>query len=74
MIIMPAWVTEETEEGYHALLGSEPKTDSKSEFLPKECVDNIIYAPMIHESGYKFAMFTLNENNLPQTIRDLLKK
>jgi len=70
---MPAWVTKESEEGYYALLGSEPKPDSKVEFLPKECVENIIYAPMIHESGNKLAMFTFNKNNLPENIKKLLK-
>jgi hypothetical protein len=69
---MPAWIISEDENGYVALLGSEPKTDAEKEFLPKECVDKIVYAPMIHESGYKFSLLTLNPDKVPEKIKNMI--
>lgn len=65
MILMPAWVVEETEEGYLALLGSEPSKDAEKEFLPKEFVVSCVYAP--GEGRPRFALFTLSE--VPEGIR-----
>lgn len=73
MVIMPAWIVSENETEYVALLGSEPKIDAKREVLPKDCVTNIIYAPMVHESGHKFALLTLDPNKLPENIKEILK-
>lgn len=59
MIIMPAWVFEETDEGYRVLLGSEPRTDAERKFIMKENVVSCIYAP--GDGNPRFAMFTLKE-------------
>jgi hypothetical protein len=72
MIIMPAWIISESEIEYVALLGSEPKMDAKREVLPKDCVKNIVYAPMIHESGHKFALLTLDPDKVPEFIKEML--
>ena len=73
MVIMLAWIFEETEEGYRALLGSEPRTDSEREWIPKDCVDNCIYAS---EGSPRFALLTLKI--VPEDIRkknpDLYRK
>ena len=73
MIIMPIWVVEERESEYVVLFGSEPQQDAKKEIIPKKCVKNIIYAPMIHDSGHKFAMVSLNYQNIPENIRSRLE-
>lgn len=72
MILMPAWVVSEDETGYFALLGSEPRTDAEKEFLPKECVENVVYAAMLHESGNKLALFTLINEKIPEKIAKIL--
>lgn len=72
MIIVPVWVVDENKKEYQVLMGSEPRTDAKKEILPKYCVDNIIYAPMIHESGHKFAICTINEQKVPENIKKIL--
>jgi hypothetical protein len=66
MILMPVWVVEETEEGYSALLGSEPRKDAEREWLPKSCVTSCVYAPM--EVSPRFALMTLKE--IPKEIRE----
>lgn len=65
MILMPMWVVEETDEGYRALLGSEPRTDAEREWIPRECVISCVYAP--GEDGPRFALLTLKE--IPEDIR-----
>ena len=72
MIIMPVWVISENDSEYTVLLGSEPKLDAKKEILPKDCVENIIYAPMIHESGNKFALVTLHKNKIPDNLKQFV--
>lgn len=74
MIIMPIWVKSENENEYVALLGSEPKTDSKLEKIPKNCVKNIIYAAMEHPSGYKFAMISIDSEKAPDYIKNMVQK
>jgi len=65
MILMPVWVVEETEEGYRALLGSEPRTDAEREWIPKEFVVSCVYSGNHGEP--KFALLTLKE--VPEDIR-----
>lgn len=65
MIIMPVWVVEETDEGYRALLGSEPRTDAEKEWILKEFVISCVYAP--GEASPRFALMTLKE--IPEEIR-----
>lgn len=65
MILMPVWVVEETEEGYRALLGSEPRTDAEREWIPKEFVVSCVYAG--NPGEIKFALLTLKE--VPEDIR-----
>lgn len=74
MVIIPIWVVDENEKEYLVLLGSEPKINANKETLPKNCVENIIYAPMIHESGYKFAICTIKENDLPEKLKNMISK
>lgn len=73
MILMPAWIVSEDEINYTALLGSQPKANAKKEVLPKDCVKNIVYSPEEHESGYKFALLTLDPEKVPENIKNLLK-
>jgi hypothetical protein len=70
---MPAWIISEDENGYVALLGSEPSMDAEKEFLPKDCVTKIIYTPMIHESGHKFSLLTLDPEKVPEKIKNMIK-
>lgn len=74
MILMPAWVVEENDEGYLALLGSEPRTDADREWLPREVVESCVYAP--GPRSPRFALLTLKE--VPEEIRkknpDLYRK
>ena len=65
MILMPMWIVEETEEGYRALLGSEPRLDSEKEWIPRECVVSCVYAPV--EGSPRFALVTLKE--VPEDIK-----
>lgn len=62
---MPVWVVEETEEGYRALLGSEPRRDAEREWIPREFVVSCVYAP--GESSPRFALLTLKE--VPEDIK-----
>lgn len=65
MILMPAWIVEENEEGYLALLGSEPRTDAEKEWIPRDSVASCVYAPA--EGNPRFALLTLKE--MPEEIR-----
>ena len=65
MILMPMWIVEETEAGYRALLGSEPRTDAESEWIPRGFVVSCVYSP--GEAGPRFALVTLKE--IPEDIR-----
>lgn len=65
MILMPMWVVEENEEGYRALLGSEPRIDAEREWIPRELVVSCVYAP--GPEGPRFAIVTLKE--VPEEIR-----
>lgn len=66
MILMPAWIFEETEDGYRALLGSEPRMDSEKEWIPKECVEACLYAPAAAPDP-RFALLTLKR--IPEEVR-----
>ena len=72
MIMMPVWVIKENENEYVVLLGSEPKKDAPQEIIPKNCVKNIIYSPVPHESGYKLAIITISPDNVPENIKSKL--
>ena len=65
MILMPAWVVEENEEGYFALLGSHPRSDAAKDWLPRESVESCVYSPEI--TAPRFALLTLRE--VPEEIR-----
>lgn len=65
MILMPAWIVEENEEGYLALLGSQPRSDAEREWLPRDCVESCVYSPEI--ASPRFALLTLRE--VPESIR-----
>lgn len=68
MILMPMWIVEETESGYHALLGSEPRVDAEKEWIPKECVVSCVYAP--GEGSPRFALVTLvTLGDIPEEIK-----
>ena len=65
MILMPAWIFEETEDGYRALLGSEPKMDAEREWIPKGCVISCTYAP--GEGSPRFSLLVLKE--VPEEVK-----
>jgi hypothetical protein len=65
MILMPVWIFEETEEGYSAILGSEPKVSAEREWLPRDCVVSCVYAP--GDGSPRFALVTLRE--IPEEVR-----
>lgn len=69
---MPAWIVSKDDSGYYALLGSEPNKETEKEFLPKDCVENVVYAAIIHESGNEFALFTLIPEKIPEKIKKIL--
>lgn len=65
MIVIPAWIVDENEEGYLALLGSQPRPDAEREWLPRDCVESCVCSPEI--TTPRFALFTLRE--VPESIR-----
>lgn len=70
MIIVPAWVREEKEDGFLAILGSEPSTEVL-ELIPRSCVEGCVYSSE-QQDGKTFAVLTLSDNNLPQRLRKIL--
>lgn len=58
MILMPVWIVEETEEGYTALLGSEPRTDADREWIPRDLVASCVKSPE-EGQGPTFAIMML---------------
>jgi hypothetical protein len=72
MIIVPAWIQEEKEDGFLALLGSEPSTESALELVPRSCVEGYVYSTE-QRNGKTFAVLTLSANNLPAHLRKILK-
>lgn len=65
MILMPVWIFEETDEGYRALLGSEPRVDAEKEWIPKDLVAGCVYVP--GKENPRFALLTLK--GIPEEIR-----
>lgn len=59
MIIMPAWIVEETEESYLALLGSEPHRDTAPDRIPRSIVSRCVYQE--EPSSPRFAVLVLTE-------------
>lgn len=59
MKIVPAWIFEETEEGYRVLLGSQPRMDAEKTWIPKEDVDSCTYSPSFEIP--RFALLVLKE-------------
>lgn len=66
MILMPMWIVEDTEEGIRALLGSEPRTDAEREWIPREYVVSLVYAPV--EGNPRFALVTLKD--VPESVKN----
>lgn len=59
MIIMPAWIVEETEDSYLALLGSDPPRDTAPDRIPKSLVSRCVYQE--EPSSPRFAVLVLTE-------------
>jgi len=75
MIIVPAWVREDTPEGVRAILGSEPKEDAKEEWIPRANLKNCLYAPVPPEFGFKgrkMAMLVFEEGMAPESVRAIM--
>lgn len=68
MILMPVWVFEETDGGYRAILGSEPRKNAEREWIPRDVVESCIYSPG-HSEGVspRFALMMLRE--IPEDIK-----
>lgn len=58
MILMPVWIVEETEEGYRALLGSEPRLEADREWIPRDLVMSCVKSPD-DEQNPRFAVMML---------------
>lgn len=71
MIIVPAWVQEEKEDGFLAILGSEPSTEDILELVPRSCVEGCVYSTE-QRNGKTFAVLTLSDNNLSARLRKIL--
>lgn len=71
MIMVPAWIQNESTNGFWAVLGSEPNEDAKPVWLPKPSVKKCTYAPM-HQNGNQFALLLLSEAELPIEIKTIL--
>jgi hypothetical protein len=65
MILMPVWVVEETEDGYRAMLGSEPPPTADKEWIPRGFVESCTYGP--GDRWPRIAMMVLN--GIPEEIR-----
>jgi hypothetical protein len=74
MIIMPMWIEREEDNGFWALLGSEPDKDTAPEWIPRCTVNNCVYAPVEVVEGKRFALVTLSETELPEKIKNMLRK
>jgi hypothetical protein len=76
MIIVPAWICEDTPEGIRAVLGSEPKEDANEEWIPRENIKNCLYAPVPQEFGFKgrkMAMLVFEEDKAPESVRAIVE-
>jgi len=72
MICMPVWVSKESEEGIHALLGSEPRTDSPLEWIPRACLESLVFAEAPAVEGKRFAMVVLRKEQLTDRLQEVL--
>jgi hypothetical protein len=72
MIIVPAWIREDLPEGISAVLGSEPPDDAPSEWLPRECIKNCLYAP-VDFGDRKMAMIVFEDEKIPDSIRAIIR-
>lgn len=71
MIIVPAWIQEDSPEGLKAVLGSEPPPDAPVEWVPRETIKNCLYAPVDFE-GRKMAMLVFEEDRAPESVRKII--
>lgn len=74
MIIVPAWVEKDEPDGIMAVLGSEPKPDAVSEWIPRKCISKCIYSDLTNEiTSKRMAMLLMPEENLPEQIKRILE-
>lgn len=71
MIIVPAWIEKQNEDGFLAVLGSEPPIDSIADLVPMSCVEGCVYSEK-EKNGKKFAILTLSKDNIPEKIKKIL--
>lgn len=69
MILVPAWVEEDSPEGILAVLGSEPTADAQAEWIPRSQIKNCVYGPG-ETSGRRIAMIVFAEENIPKSVRN----
>lgn len=73
MIIVPAWIKEDTSEGIRAVLGSEPPADAPAEWIPREFIKNCLYAPADFGER-KMAMIVFDDEKIPESVRNAMGK
>lgn len=64
MKIVPAWITEQTESGTLAVLGSEPRSDAIETFIPAADIEKVVVvaeSPVV--AGRKFGVIVLKETS-----------
>lgn len=71
MIMVPAWVQDESNDGFWAVLGSEPRDDAKPIWLPRMSVRKCTYAPM-KQNQRQFALLLLSETDLTTEVKTIL--
>lgn len=72
MVIVPAWIKEDTTEGLRAVLGSEPANDAPSEWIPRDCIKSCLYVPVDVYEGKKMAMIVFEDDKVPERIRSIM--
>jgi len=64
MILMPVRIVDRNEEGVFCRLGSEPKQEAKVEFVPLDCILNLVV-----QEGFDLAMIVVDPEKAPEGIR-----
>lgn len=72
MIAVPGYLRSKADDGYTAVLGSEPKADAPDVFLPAECVQQCVESGMSTPFGTDFALFILHDDRLTDSLREAL--
>lgn len=72
MFAVPGYLRSKSENGYTAVLGSEPKADAPEIFIPAECVQQCVESGISTRFGTDFALFILHDDRLTDSLREAI--